>query len=214
MSAKLQPVVQSVLSAANTPTTINLPGDGNTIIAQANTVQQNVNLILMPGAQPLNNGIVAGTQQTFNYNYYNLFVIGNEPFNSDHFLVPKDRALTESTMQEVKDALASLRPEAVATIKTFPALFASENHQYGKTDDTQFAYYGFVTDIKIQDNGIKVYFRSLNAVPQQRLNNIASELGLGRASSFNELNRTHWAIKKINLVEALRDAGISVFALT
>jgi hypothetical protein len=214
MSAKLQPLIQPVLPATSTSTTINLPGDGNTLIAQANTVQQNVNLILMPGAQPLNNGIVAGSQHTFNYNYYSLFVIGEETFNSDHFLVPKDRALTESTMQEVKDALASLSPEAVATIKTFPAMFASENHYYGRTDDTQYAYYGFVTDIKIQDNGIKVYFRSLNPVPQQRLNDIASELGLGRASSFNELNRTHWAIKKINLIEALRDAGISVFALT
>lgn len=214
MSAKLQPLIQPALPATNAPTTINLPGDGNTLIAQANNVQQNVNLILMPGVQPLNNGIVAGSPQTFNYNYYSLFVIGEETFSSDHFLVPKDRALTESTMQEVKDALASLSPEAVATIKTFPALCASENHFYGRTDDTQYAHFGFVTDIKIQDNGIKVYFRFLNSIPQQRLNDIASELGLGRAASFNELNRTHWAIKKINLIEALRDAGISVFTLT
>ncbi|MEL7608827.1 MAG: hypothetical protein AAGU74_04930 [Bacillota bacterium] len=214
MSSKLQPVVHSVLPATSTPTTINLPGDGNTLIAQANTVQQNVNLILMPRAQSLNNGIVAGVQQTFNCDYYNLFVVGEESFNSDHFLVPKDRALTESTIQEVKDALASLSPEAVATIKTFPALFASENHFYGRTDDTQNAYYGFVTDVKIQDNGIKIYFRTLNSVPQQQINEIAAELGLGRASLFNELNRTHWAIKRINLVEVLHDAGISVFTLT
>jgi len=214
MSAKLQPVIPPVLPTTSTPTTINLPGNGNTLIAQANTVQQNVNLILIPGSQPLNNGIVSGAQQTFDHDYYSLFVIGDETFTSDHFLVPKDRALTESTMQELKDSLASLSPDAVATIKTFPALFASENHFYGRTDDAQNAYYGFVTDIKIQDNGIKVYFRPLNSVPQQKLNDIASELGLGRASSFNELNRTHWAIKKINLIEALRDAGISVFALT
>lgn len=214
MSDKPQLVVPPLLSTSSTPTTINLPGDGNTLIAQANTVQQNVNLILMPGAQPLNNGLVQGNRQIFNYDYYNLFVIGEELFNSDHFLVPKDRALTESTVKEVKDALASLTPEAVATIKTFPALFASENHYYGKTDDMHYAYYGFVTDVRIQDNGIKVYFRSLNPVPQQKINELAYELGLGRASYFNELNRTHWAIKKINLVEALRDAGISVFALT
>lgn len=217
MSDKLQPVVPPVLSAASTPTTINLPGDGNTLIAQANTVQQNVNLILMPGipgAQPLNNRIVAGTQQTFNCDYYNLFVIGDEPFNSDHFLVPKDRSLTESTTEELKDALASLTAEAIAAIKTFPALFASENHYYGKTDDAQFAYYGFVTDIKVQDNGIKVYFKVLNPVPQQRINEIAGDLGLDRVPSFNELNRTHWAIKKINLVETLKDAGICVFTLS
>lgn len=214
MSDKLQPVVLPVLPTTNTPTTINLPGDGNTLIAQAGSVHQNVNLFMMPGAQPLNNGVVAGTQQTFNCDYYNLFVIGDEPFSCDHFLVPKDRALTESTSKEVKDALAALTPEAVAIIKTFPALFASENHEYGKTDGAHYAYYGFVTDVRIQDNGIKVYFKSLNQVPQQRLNEIAVELDLGRACSFNELNRTHWAIKRINLVEALRDAGISVFTLS
>jgi len=213
MSDKLELVVSTVLPTPSTPTTINLPGDGNTLIAQANTVQQNVNLFLMPGAQPLSNGMVQGYQQTFNHDYYNLFVIGEELFNSDHFLVPKDRALTESTMKDVKDALATLTPEAVATIKTFPALFASENHYFGRTDETHYAYYGFVTDVRVQDNGIKVYFRSLNPVPQQKINELAFELGLGRASSLNELNRTHWAIKKINLVEALRDAGISVFAL-
>lgn len=214
MSDKLQPVMSPVLPTTNAPTTINLPGNGNTLIAQAGNVQQNVNLFMMPGAQPLDNGVVAGVQQTFNCDYYNLFVIGDEPFSSDHFLVPKDRALTESTSQEIKDSLAALAPEAVSVIKTFPALFASENHKYGKTDGTHYAYYGFVTDVRIQDNGIKVYFRPLNQVPQQRLNEIAAELDLGRACSFNELNRTHWAIKRINLVETLHDAGISVFTLS
>lgn len=214
MTDKLKPIVPPVLPATNTPTTINLPGDGHTVIAHADSVQQSVSLILMSGTHQLNSGNVAGTQQSFNNDYYNLFVIGGEHFDSDHFLVPKNRALTESTMQEVKDSLASLSPEAMAKIKTYPALFASENLYYGRIDEEQYAYYGYVTDIKIQDNGIKVYFTSLNKIPQQRINQLAMELGLSQASSLNELNRTHWAIKKINLVEALRDAGISVFALT
>lgn len=214
MSDKLLPVVPPVLPATNAPTTINLPGDGNTLIAQAERVEQRVNLFMMPGTQALNSGLLAGVQQSFNYDYYNLFVIGDEPYNSDHFLVPKDRALTESTSKEVKDELAALTPEAIEKIRAFPALFTSKNHEYGRTDCAHFALYGFVTDVKIQDNGIKVYFSVLNRIPQQRLNEIAVELDLGRACSFNELNRTHWAIKRINLVEALRDAGISVFTLS
>lgn len=214
MTDKLKSIVPPVLPATNTPTTINLPGDGHTLIAHADSVQQSVSLIVMSGTQHLNSGNVAGTLQAFNCEYYNLFVIGGELFDRDHFLVPKNRALTESTMQEVKDSLASLSPEAVTKIKTYPALFVSENLYYGRTNEEQYARYGIVTDIKIQDNGIKVYFGTLNFIPQQRINELAMELGLCQASSLNELNRTHWAIKKINLVEALRDAGISVFALT
>ena len=71
-----------------------------------------------------------------------------------------------------------------------------------------------MTGVKIQDNGIKIYFRPLWTVPQQKLNEIASKIALQGASSFNELNRTHWAIKKVNLIEELKAAGISVLAPT
>ena len=146
--------------------------------------------------------------------YYNLFVIGDETFCDGHFIVPKDRALTESTSQDVKAQFAALSEDAILQIKTFPSLFTSENHRYGKTDDTHQAYFGLVTDVRIQDNGIKIYFRPLSAIPQQRLNEIAFKLAIQSASSTNELNRTHWAIKKVNLIEELKAAGISVLAPT
>lgn len=69
-------------------------------------------------------------------------------------------------------------------------------------------------DIKVQDNGVKIYFRPLNFIPQQRLNDLAFELGIRGTTAFNELNRTHWLIKRINLIEVLKDAGISVLAPT
>lgn len=150
----------------------------------------------------------------FNYEYFQLFVIGGELFQTDHFIVPKDRALTESISREVMDKLACLSAEAVSTIKTYPALIMSENKLYGRATDDQVAIYGIVKDIKIQDNGIKVYYHPLNFIRQQVINNLALELDLGRTSSFNELNRTHWAIKRINLVEVLKNAGISVFTIS
>ena len=88
-------------------------------------------------------------------------MLGGEDYESAFFLVPKDRALTESTSQEMKDLCASLSPEAIAIIKTFPAIFCSENHYYSRTDPDHMAYYGYVNDIKVQDNGIKVYFTKL-----------------------------------------------------
>ena len=156
---------------------------------------------------------VIGQGVTFNYDCFNFFVLGGEDYESAFFLVPKDRALTESTSQEMKDLCASLSPEAIAIIKTFPAIFCSENHYYSRTDPDHMAYYGYVNDIKVQDNGIKVYFTKLNTLPQQVLIDLSFELGIAGARSFTELSRTHWAIKRINLIEVLEKAGYRVFKL-
>ena len=187
-------------------------GERSIQVAHANAVNNTVNYII-PLMAPTAGGLVS-ENVSLSMDYYNLFVIGDEAFCDGHFTVPKDRALTESMFEESKSQFSALGDEAVAQIKTFPSLFASENHSYGKTDDNHQAYFGFVTGVRIQDNGIKIHFRPLSPVPQQRLNEISSKLALQGASSFNELNRTHWAIKKINLIEELKTAGISVLAPT
>lgn len=50
-------------------------------------------------------------------------------------------------------------------------------------------------------------------MPQQVLIDLAAGLCIGGAKAYNELNRTHWAIKKVNLVEKLEKAGYRVFKL-
>lgn len=187
-------------------------GERSVQVAQANNVNSVVNLIIPMMSS--GSGGFFNTNVALNMDYYNLFVIGEETFCDGHFTVPKDRALTESMSPEVKAQFSALSEDAISQIKTFPSLFASENHSYGKTDDAHQASFGIVTDVKIQDNGIKIHFRPLWAIPQQKLNEIAFNIALQRASSFNELNRTHWAIKKVNLIEELKAAGISVLAPT
>lgn len=187
-------------------------GESSVQVAQANNVNNVVNIInpMMPRGM----GDSVNKCDALNMDYYNLFVIGDETFGDGHFTVPKDRALTESMSPETMIQFSTLNEEAVSQIKTFPSIFASKNHGYGKTDDAHQAYFGLVTDVKIQDNGIKIHFCLLCSLPQQRLNEISEQIALQRASSFNELNRTHWAIKKVNLIEELKAAGISVLAPT
>ena len=212
MNKDLQLTSSSNLATSVAPTTFTQTGDKNTQIAHANSVHQVINIIV-PGmaSQP---GNTMNTCVSLNLDCYNLFVIGEEDFQGGNFIIPKDRALTESMSAEAIKQFSALSANAIAQIRTFPSLFTSENHQYGRTDDTHTAFFGLVTDVKIQDNGIKVYFHKLSVVPQQKLNELAFELALGKASSFNELNRTHWAIKRVNLIEELRKAGISVLAPT
>ncbi|CDX03464.1 Hypothetical protein DPCES_3578 [Desulfitobacterium hafniense] len=211
MSNKLQK-----LPASNLPTTtVNQTGEKNIHISHAENVSQTVNMHYTVWQQSPNGGRTK-VSQTLNLDYYNLFVIGCETFERDHFLVPKDRALTKGNLpDDLFEKYASLSDEAKEEIKKIPAIFASENHHYyGRAGKDQLAIYGFITDIKVQDNGVKIYFYPLNHIPQQKLNDLAFELGIRGSTAFNELNRTHWLIKRINLIEVLKDAGISVLAPT
>ena len=116
--------------------------------------------------------------------------------------------IKQSISQPVKEKYACLSEEAIKEIKTFPAIFATENHHYGKTDDDHSARLGYITSITIQDNGIRICASYFWEVPQQRLNDCREYLAIQWASSLNEFNRTHWTIKRINLFEVLKDEGL------
>lgn len=192
------------------PVNLTQTGNDNTQIAYVEKYEQSV--VILPGVPSVGLPVI-GQGVTFNYDCFNFFVLGTEQYEEPCFIVPKNRALTESTSQEMKDLCASLSPEAIAIIKTFPAIFCSENHYYAKTDPDHMAYYGDITDIKNQDNGVKVYFTKLNQLPQQVLIDLSEELCIGGARSYTELSHTHWAIKRINLIEVLERAGYRVFKL-
>ena len=125
--------------------------------------------------------------------------------------MPPDRALTESIDPDLKSQLASLSEPAKARIKTFPSLFMSE---LDKTNTEQIAYYGFVTNVCVQRNGIRIEFQKLGGLPQHRLNEVFRELALEGRPHINELSRTHWTIKRIDLLDELRIAGLNGFGTT
>ena len=75
------------------------------------------------------------------------------------------------------------------------------------------AAFGYVTDIEVQDDGIKVFFQAFNTIQQQKLIELSQELCIDGAKSYTELCQTHWAIKRVNLVEILENAGFRVVKL-
>ena len=143
MENELQVHLSNQLPSNISGAALNQNGDNNIQVFHADKVNQN--LIIMPGNQSSNDDLVKSFQHEHNYDCYNLFVIGGESFDGSYFIVPKDRALTESTSQEMKDKCASLTPEAIEIIKMYPALFLSENENYGHAGMNQIAHYGYVT---------------------------------------------------------------------
>lgn len=214
MENKLKSSVPTVIQTSKTPTEINLPGDNNTLIAHADNVNNEYKPMIVintPSSVTHQSKVML---VRLNLEYYNLIIVaGDELDGTGHVMVDKDRAITESTSEELKKLYATLTPEAIEIIKTFPAIIATENHEHGKTDDNHFADYGIITDVKVQDNGIQVYYQLLNKIPQQKLNELLFELGIQGNSTFNELDRMHWAIKKINMVEVLGKNDIPLFRM-
>lgn len=111
-------------SAANVPAAIvNQNGEKNIHIDRADTVNQNITFNF-PYVARSSDWRMQPTSRTINQNFYNLFVMGAEPFEHDHFIVPSDRALTAYwTSEELRNELGELTDYAVEKIKSFPALF-------------------------------------------------------------------------------------------
>ena len=195
MEDKLKTTAGDIQPAAPEVTTYNNYGKG-VQVGHADTFSPTINLIIT-GAN--------GQQSPANVDYYNLFV-GFDPFSSDHFLVPKDRVLTEYMTPELKSRFATLDDGAIAEIKRLPSIIVEE-YSKGSADDKN-AVLAFVTDIRKQQNGVMVYFQRFHPIPVKVL--IENEYALGTASG-HESFRTHWTIKNINLLQVLQDAGIKMW---
>ena len=189
---------------------ITVSGGNNSFVAHADTVKNNITVMLN---DPRSRHGGNRSPIPLNTDFYHLFVMGDETYEDTYFLVPKDRALTEYTNDTLKEKYGSITPEAITKLLQYPAIFAAENRFYRRADETQEAYFGIVKNIRVQDNGIKVYFSLVQAFPQQILNEQCFDLGIdgGGRYSFHEMSCTHWALKQIDLLEELYRAGVRIY---
>ena len=143
-----------------------------------------------------------------NSQYYNLIVTGEIEFeNIQPITMPIDRVLTEY-MDELKSEFLPLSPRVQERVLTFPTIFANENMYYGRANENQVFGLGYIHRIKVRHDAVRIYPQIICCLPQQKLNEACFELDMGGDSSFNELNRTHWSIKKIDLLAELHELGL------
>lgn len=148
------------------------------------------------------------TEIPLNSQYYNLIVTGEIEFeNIQPITMPIDRVLTEY-MDELKSEFLPLSPRVQERVLTFPTIFANENMYYGRANENQVFGLGYIHRIKVRHDAVRIYPQIICCLPQQKLNEACFELDMGGNSSFNELNRTHWSIKKIDLLAELRELGL------
>lgn len=135
---------------------------------------------------------------------YNLLISGDkEAWDNDSYILDLDRFL-EHTEKEIKAKFGKLDMDLINEIKTYPSIFAYED----RCDKD--ASIGYITDIIVRQNKIKIIFRKEEMIATEVLHKLQFELDI----SDWEFMRTHWAIKKVNLYKELQSLCTSLKPLS
>lgn len=129
-----------------------------------------------------------------------LVACGANSWDALIFKYPKCRVTREYTAPELVERYQDLTADAIEELKSFPALFITENEE----SDSRF---GYITDIRESGSEVTIKYRfdsTLPPLPSGKIDNLTICLQIGRF----ELGRTHWAVKDENLFDVMFERGI------
>ncbi|URW75919.1 TIR domain-containing protein [Sphingomonas donggukensis] len=131
---------------------------------------------------------------------YNLFVsAGADAWNGQPWTIEIGRCVREYTDKDITAKFGELDAVAIAELKLLPCIFAYEN---GNNKNPNF---GIITDVTRRAAQVRVEYELHPVAPfltWQDMDTLAFELDLSKW----EMNRTHWAVKNLNLQQELARA--------
>ena len=135
---------------------------------------------------------------------YNLFVSGNdEAWHGEPFLTDLSRCVREYTAPDLTERYGSLDRHATVALKRLPCIFAYEAvHELPPQ-------FGRITEVTRRHSDVRIEYQVEPVTPflnDEDMKALEFELDIGRM----ELNRTHWAVKEVNLVRELARKGIAL----
>lgn len=132
---------------------------------------------------------------------FNFLVSGNnEAWNGEPYAYDRSR-LFEYTEDAIIARFNELREDQLERLRSLPSVFAYES---GRQMD---ARVGQVTEIRLRNREVLVNYRfdeNIAPIPHQMLLDRRRTLDIGDW----ELNRTHWAVKDVDLIEFLKAQGL------
>jgi len=138
---------------------------------------------------------------------YSLLMVGASDYWDDKRGVDfkTDRYL-ECTDDRLKARLSPLTPQVASELKSWPALFAYELPRPGMPAP-ELARVGMLTEVHLRGPTIRVGYEfdpDVPAISVARLRKLLWDLDI----AANETNRTHWAVKDVDLLKVLRAGGV------
>ena len=133
---------------------------------------------------------------------YHLIVVGNpEVYNGEPITLERGRVLSEYTNDTLSERYGQLSDVSIADLKRFPTLFA---HEHVCREDARL---GWITKIQVRRSEARcgyVFDDSFPPISWQQVKALDWDLGI---DNF-ELNRTHWALKDVELFDVLVENGL------
>jgi hypothetical protein len=135
---------------------------------------------------------------------YNLLVSSNEDaWDGKPWQVELARCVREYTDKEITQKFGELDAAAVAELKRLPCIFAYE------TPNKRAPRFGVLREVTKRQGEVKIEYELQELDPfitAEDLATMSFDLDIGKW----ELNRTHWAVKDVNLPKELRAKGITL----
>nr|WP_295933009.1 hypothetical protein [uncultured Dyadobacter sp.] len=135
---------------------------------------------------------------------YNLFVSADEnDWQGELFEIGIDRCIRQYTDLEIRNRFCELDEESINTLRSYPCIFAYESRC------KLAAKFGWIKNVKRRKELVRIEYEVIeNAqiLSHSDLGSLRFELDIDKL----ELNRTHWAVKEVNLVQELANKGINL----
>lgn len=131
---------------------------------------------------------------------YNLFVsAGIAAWNGDPWTIEVGRCVREYTDKDITTRFGELEAGAIAELKLLPSVFAYESSNQRDPN------FGIIRDVVCRQQQVRVEYELRPVAPfltWQDLDELTFELDIEKW----EMNRTHWAVKNVNLQQELQKA--------
>lgn len=133
---------------------------------------------------------------------YNFLVsASDEDWTGEAFFLDTSRCVREHTNKEITKKYGELSKGNIKKIIKFPSIFAYEKEC--KKDPK----FGYITSITPRQGQVRIEYEILeldNFLSREDLSNLLFELDINKS----ELNRTHWAVKDVDLQDELNAKSI------
>lgn len=151
--------------------------------------------------------------QSFSKEYYQLIVTCEEDvFSTGVVSVITNRALTKYNVPpEIYERCSTLTDDGIAELKRFPAIICRENTEMkGVTSPDQYCMLCYIQRVMRAGKNIKIAFKPIAPIQQLKLCDKRNAIffGLNMDCAITDLNCSAWSVRKVNVFEAFKEAGI------
>jgi hypothetical protein len=132
---------------------------------------------------------------------YNLLMRGMVGWDETPFELERSRCVHEYTTDAIEERYQKFDDAAVRALRSFPCLFAYES---GVTEP---ARVGWITGIRTRGNSLVIEYKFEELLPPIPVGEITKLMNALDISKM-EVYRTHWAVKDVDLIPVLINAGL------